>query len=186
MGSSMKKGKGYLVIYHEGDLVMPAITLSAAGCSTLYLFRRAILAQNVKTAPQVLLILGGAVCLLVGLFLLLRALSRILIDKRKQVITTGILWLPLRSYPFETLGAVAVDVNHDYLYDRENGRPIIRRRRFNVAIVDKRGRALFPIAEIRDYVRAMAFGRELVKLTGLSLRRPKRVRHIPLEETILQ
>ena len=186
MGATIKRGQDFLVIYHEADLVMPAITLTAAGFSALYLFRKSIVNQSVSGGPQLILVIGAAICLLSGLFLLFRSLCRISISKEGGKLTRGLLFLPICSYPFKSLGAVVVSVNHDYLYDRESGRPIIKRRRFNVTIVDKAKRTLFPMVEVRDYLKAMALGRELCRLTSLPLRPPKRVLLIQVEEPILK
>ena len=186
MGAVIKRRRDSLVIYHEADLVMPAITLTAAGFSALYLFRHSILHQSVKNAPQLILIAGAALCLLSGLFLLFRGLCRSSLDKENGCLTRGLLFIPLARYPFQSLGAISVSVNHDYLFDRESGRPIIKRRRFFVTILDKDSRALFPPVEIRDYEKAMSIGRELHRLTSLPVRPPKRVRLIGIEAPILQ
>ena len=185
VGASIKKGRDSLVIYHEADLLMPAFTLTAAGFSALYLFRHSILRQSVKNVPQLILIVGAALCLLSGLFLLFRGLCRSSLNKDSGCLTIGLLFIPLAKYPYQSLTAVSVSVNHDYLYDRESGRPIIRRRRFFVTILGKDGRALFPQVEIRDYEQAMSMGRELCRLTSLPLRPPKRVRLIGIEEPIM-
>ena len=181
MTATVKRRSDRIVIYCDGDLFIPALALSGAGGACLYRFRGLFSNMAELSDRGIFLTLASLVCLLSGLLLFLKASYTLCIDGGRGALELGFFFLPKRRIPFEELSSVVVEACHRYCYDKSSGRPVVRSRRFWLGLA-RDDCSPYWLLELRDYGRAMALAQEMVTLSGLSLRKPKRAFHIFVDE----